>query len=117
MAHAFHLKIHDRRPILSGQAVREDDGEPLDLGQGTALASSVHFYMRASGAATPLISNPGTIMNASLGRLGYFWLSGETATAGAFEGEFELRLAAGASITLTVPNHGYIPITIGSQIA
>lgn len=107
---AFEIKQNDLLPLLEGTVRREDGNGPYDL----ATVASVDFFMRASGAAVPLISGVGTVTNASLGQLAFCWNSGETATIGYYEAEFQFNYAGGK--TQTVPRRGYLPVRIVDDI-
>ena len=115
MGHAFQLKRNDRVPAVS---------VPLLDRAGNAIASSAiatgQFLMRASGAATYLVRGTATVTDTvalglsgpegSRAALAYPWGATDTATAGYFEGEFEIRDTGGRARTL--PVDGYLPVTV-----
>ena len=111
MGHMFEIKEGDLLPELTGNAVSKVTGDPLDL-----AGAGVRFLMRASGAASPLISATAAapIVNASQGELAYVWQAGDTATRGFYEGEFELIFPS--TKPQTVPGRGYIGIVIDEDI-
>jgi hypothetical protein len=107
----FRIKRGDRFPALERQAIARRTGEPVDL----ASAPFPRFLMRASGAATAILSATvgATVLNASQGILAYIPQAGDTATAGVYQGEFQVLFPAGFQ---TFPTSGYIPITIELDI-
>lgn len=122
MGHAFQIKQFDRLPVLGAYLEtsapgQSQDGDPINLHASGPLGapSQVRFLMRASGAPSPLLTAAATIVAATAGEVEYHWQAGETATAGYFQGEFEITWTA--SRLQTVPNHGYIPITVADDIA
>lgn len=120
MGHAFQIKQHDRLPVLAAALEKSGgttDGDPIDLSASGPLGvpSVVRFLMRASGAANSLVAQTATVTAATLGEVEYHWQSGETATSGYYEGEFEILWSA--SRLQTVPNQGYIPITVVDDVA
>jgi hypothetical protein len=74
-AQSFKIKMHSRQPALSGQLVRDDNGEAINLAAGSSLASSVYFYERASGAGVALIAAQATITDATNGHVAYLGLA------------------------------------------
>ena len=117
MGHAFKIKEHDLLPRLEGAAVRRSDGEPLDMVGATAV-----FQMRASGPAGAIVATgvatilSPTQLTASGINLAYVWAAGQTATAGFYEGELEIRYPGG--ITQTVPGaETFIPIRVTDSVA
>lgn len=111
MGHAFQIKQHDRLPVV-GVYLEQETGDPVP---SLAAASRINFHMRATGAASYLVSGQATLISASLGEVEYHWQAGETATAGLFQYEFEV-LWAGSKLQ-TVPNQGYEPLRVVDDIA
>jgi hypothetical protein len=106
------MKRGDLLPILTGQALNKRTGEPINL----ASAPFPRFLMRAKDGTPAIISATvgATVTNATQGALAYVWQSGNTATVGQFEGEFEVTFPG--TTPQTVPGRGYIPITIELDI-
>jgi hypothetical protein len=109
MSDVFRIKRGDLLPTIAGNLEKESDGSPIDLSQ----ASSMRFLMRPTGAASPCVATTATILSGTAGLVEYAWQDNDTATAGAYQGEFEFYLGGKRQ---TVPNRGYIPIVIEYSI-
>lgn len=112
VARTFYIKQNDQLPILEGYAVKKDGSGPVNCASVT-----VRFIMRPTGVAAPVVNATAqaTVINASLGLLGFCWASGMTATNGLFQSEFELIHPDGRP--QTVPNRGYQPVQVGDDVA
>lgn len=97
MGDTLTTKQHDIYPIISC-ALRNDDLTPISL----VGVSRVNFIARPAGVATNLIKAQGTIINASLGYVGYMATYSDVATSFIRDQEWELMFAA--SGPQTVPN-------------
>jgi hypothetical protein len=116
MGHMFEITAGDRLPSLEGGAIDRDTGRPLDLTNATAVvavrASGASGAVVATGVAT--IVGP-TQLNPSGINLRYDWATGQTATAGYYQGVFRLTYAD--TRTRTVPVDEPIPIVVFPRIA
>lgn len=109
MAETFFLKRGDTSPSLLADLLPSD----ADI----TGATGVVFSMRQRGSVTPIVNRqPATIVSpTNPARIRYDWQAGDTATAGLFEGEFEVTRADGS--VETFPNDSYITIQITGDIA
>lgn len=112
---AFFLVAGDLLPTVD--AVLEDEnGAPLDL----SLASGMQFRLRASGAAAAFVIascafSVATVGGASVGHVTHAWGPTTVPTvAGLYEGQF--RATFPGSRTLTVPNPGFLSVTVGAAL-
>lgn len=103
----FYLKQGDTSPYLRGTAYDSDDNV-IDV-----TGASILFKMRRIGGSK-VVDATAAIVTASAGLVEYRWASGDTDVVGEYEGEFEITFASGK--IETIPNKGYIPITIGDDI-
>ena len=105
----FFIKKNDTLPDLTA-TLRDGDFAVVDL-----TGATVRFNMRdASG--TVKINNVGaSIVVAVDGTVKYEWVTGDTDTAGEFDGEFEVTFGAGGIETF--PNATDIRITIRDEVA
>lgn len=104
----FAIKRGDRRPTLE-YLCQLSDGRPVDLAGATVV-----FAMRRVGTTTT-IGGAAAILDAPTGRVAYAWAAQDTATAGDYEGEFQITLSG--QLPMTCPGAGYIAITITGDIA
>ena len=106
---AFVIKQGDTSPALL--VTLQDSGrQPVSLNGSTVL-----FHFRGTrGSATP-VTAPAVIVDAEAGQVRYDWRAEDTATAGDYEGEFEVTYSDGT--VETFPNDGYIEISMPEQIA
>lgn len=108
MNDAFYIKEGDTSPALRYTLLPS----PIDL-----TGATVRFSLRLRGQNTPLINRVAALIVAPAagGVVQYDWLTGDTATAGFYEAEFEVTYAD--STIETFPNRGYIPVNIDGDIA
>lgn len=99
------LKAHDTWPPLN--ATLSTDTGPLDL----STAATVKLLLKADST---LVSGVCTIVSASDGTVRYDWQTGDTATPGTYQCEFEITWATGK--IETVPNDGYAAISIEEDL-
>ena len=106
----FYIKVGNTGPDLQ-VALLDEDGDAVDI----TSYSSIKFSMRnkktgavivAAEDADEVTVNPGVIK--------YVWAAADTATAGEYEGEFEVVMASTQIINF--PNKGYISILISESI-
>ncbi len=102
------MKQGDRLPELTA-TLMDGSGAAIDL---TGL--TVVFHMRQVGATTLAVSGTCTLITPAAGSVSYPWAAGDTATAGNFQGEFEIQYSG--QRVLTVPNGDSFPITIVPQL-
>lgn len=107
MSDTFYIKRGDTRASL----LYELFPESTDL-----TGATVRFSMRPLNgvavidrAAAAIVTPTGTPS------VRYDWQPGDTATAGAFEAEFEVTYADGG--VQTFPNVGFIPVRIGADVS
>jgi hypothetical protein len=98
------MKRNDLLPEIQG--VCEDANGPVDL----TTASSVKFLMGLPGVTTNKVSAAATFVDRPNGVVKYSWVSGDTDTAGEYEGEFEVMWPG--TKPETFPNRGKIKIVI-----
>ncbi len=106
------MKRHDTRPRVRVQLMKnvgDDDEAAVDL----SAASGVKFIMRLSTAnagSAPDVEAAADITSASTGVVTYTWATGDTATPGVYEGEFQITWEDGG--VETIPNEDYITVTV-----
>ncbi len=98
------MKVGDRLPVLAATLL-DVNGSAIDL---TGL--TVDFHMRKVGATALTATGTCTVVSPTAGTVTYAWAAGDTATAGDYEGEFQINYSG--SRTLTVPNQNSFPIVI-----
>ena len=104
----FSIKRGDTYPAIA--VTVKQDGTAVDLS-----GASVYFFMRAAGETAKTVdSGAVTITAATSGQCEYRWAVGDTATAGDYEGEFEIHLASGR--VATAPASGFVCIRIVGDI-
>lgn len=106
----FTMKKNDHLPILA-VICRDASGAVVDL----TGAVSAKFMMAATVGGATKVNAAATIVSPSGGQLQYSWVTGDTDTAGTFNGEFQVTFA-GPKL-LTFPNADYISIQIVADIA
>ncbi len=100
----FYIKKGDTAPPLR-VFLRQRDNTAIPLPSGTV----VKFHMNDGAIADGAV----TILDAVLGKVEYVWQSGDTATAGTFDSEFEITYVGGS--IQTVPSKGYIEIQVSDD--
>lgn len=100
------IKKDDTRPVIQRYLIQNIDGatSPITL----TTASSVRFIMKKSG--WPAVEGVASIVTAASACVAYKWATGDTASAGLYDAEFEVTWADGGYET--VPNDGYFSIEI-----
>jgi hypothetical protein len=107
MSDTFYIKRGDTLFFLEYVL---DGPTGLDL-----TGAAVLFKMRARNGAL-VFSRAGTVAVATgTPTVAYAWQAGDTATAGLFEGEFEITFPGGR--IKTFPDPGFIPIRISEDIS
>ena len=104
----FNLKQNDTSPNIQAQLL-DGDGFPIDVSQAT-----VRFHVR-NAEGTVIIDEPAVILVGTDGTVEYGWDAADTATAGTYQGEFEVTYESGKIETF--PNASYIEIVITDDIA
>lgn len=115
----FSIKRGDLLPVLAATLKRPataaellldptSKDRPVDLSAG-----SVKFLMRQSAGDVAVISAAASIVSPADGTVQYNWVSGDTDTAGRFQGEFELTVAGKK---YTFPNDRYLSVVITDDI-
>jgi hypothetical protein len=105
----FNIKQNDTSPQI-GAILKDGSGNPIDL-----TAATVRFHMRRIGASAASVTSAATIVAADAGSVKYAWSSGDTATAGSFQAEFQVTYTGGGIETF--PNDGSIAIEITPELA
>lgn len=106
------MKQDDTRPVLQRFLLQTVDGatSPIAL----TVASAVRFTMRHQTATTLIATGMASIVAAASGQVSYTWASGQTATAGTYDAEWEIQWADGGYET--VPNDTYMTVQIVADI-
>lgn len=105
----FLIKAGDTLPALVA-VLADASSNPVVL-----TGSSVKFHMRSRTSGTVVVNATATITDATNGQVTYTWTAPDTATAGAYDGEFEVTFPSGK--VETFPNDSNISIQITDQIA
>jgi len=107
----FYIKQGDTLPVMTG-TVRDANGAAQDL----TNATSTTFKLRKKGttALVTLTGSASIISPNADGRISYAWGSGDTATSGDYEAEFETLFSDGTK--LTTPTRGFIDVVIKSDL-
>jgi hypothetical protein len=107
------LKTGDTEPELVVQ-LRKDNDNPKDLSTGSPTVS---FALREANEHEPVISDDTsgnvTISDENNGEVTYSWQSGDTDTAGTYEGEFQVDESGDIS---SYPNRGSFKVHIEEGI-
>lgn len=107
----FYWKQHDTAPACEFAFTDLLGNVP----PGNLTGASVKFIMRATGSSgSPKINSTGTIVNPTNWLLGYQPAIGDTDTAGAYQGEFQVTYADGTKQTF--PDPGYLNILITADL-
>ena len=101
----FNIKQNDNSPVISGTFT------PLTVLTGATVVCN----MKDSAGVIKVNRQSCTITDGALGKCKYPWQSGDTDTAGLFEGEFEATLSDGSIVTH--PNADNLKIRIFDDIA
>jgi hypothetical protein len=119
---AFLIKRNDTLPAI--EAVLSDDSGPISLAGAT-----VYFTMRREEdgdcgsmptVGGPLFKKVGVVVgdqsvgSPTRGKVRYEWSAGDTATAGSYGGEFEVRFGGGG--VWSFPSAGTIPVIINGDV-
>ncbi len=104
----FSIKKGDTSPALRA-TLRYDDCTTINL-----TGASARFHMRQTGSASVLIDAAAVVVSVA-GIVEYRWTAPNTATVGAYEGEFEITYSDGKIETF--PSDGFIAIEIVDSIA
>lgn len=105
----FQIKRGDTSPSILA-TLTDAGGAPVNL-----TGATVRFHMRPASAPTATVDAAAVIVNPSAGTVRYDWQSGDTATAGWHEAEWEVTYADSA--VETFPNAGAQVIRIDPDIA
>jgi hypothetical protein len=110
MATSVQLKQGDTAPLLTATLVGTDGVTPQPL-----TGATVTFSMKVTNTSTLIVTRGVcTLVDAPNGKVKYAWLAADTATAGTFDGEFEVTFA-----DLTImrfPNDSNFTITITPKV-
>jgi hypothetical protein len=104
------IKKDDTRPVIQRYLIQNLDGatSPVNL----TTASAVTFIMK-TGAANP-VTGVASIVTAASGCVAYKWATGDTASSGLYDAEWEVAWADGGYET--VPNDGYFSIEVVADL-
>jgi len=97
----FFIKRNDTSPAVE-YALSTDDG-PVNL-----TGATVRFYMGS------VVDASADVLNATGGIVSYSWATGDTASYGFFNAEFEVTYSDGTKETF--PNNGYISVHISPDL-
>lgn len=106
---AFYIKQNDTSPYLLA-TLKDGNGNLIDL-----TAATVNFHMRATGSSTATVDASAIVVDEDAGTVKYEWVTGDTATSGIYEAEFEVTYSGG--VIETFPNDGYIRIVVTDDVA
>lgn len=101
----FSIKAHDLLPSIQA-VLKNPDGSPLDL----TAATGIKFIMRATTGGTIKVTAAAVKADAVNGVVRYDWSGTDTATIGAYQGEWEITWPGGKK--QTVPTLTYHSIEI-----
>lgn len=105
MATQLYIKRNDTHPSV--EATLRDRNGPIDLAGAT-----VRWIVSSVPDGTPIVNAAAEIVNAGAGTVKYTWLTGDTAVAGTYKGEFEVTLHNGFVCTFpNGPDHIAVIIT------
>lgn len=107
----FTIKKDDTRPVIQRYLTQTVDGvtTPVSL----VSVSTVKLIM-STAPGVNLVTGVASIVTAASGAVAYKWATGDTATAGAYNAEWELAYSDGGYET--VPNDGYFSIEIVADL-
>lgn len=105
----FYIKQNDTSPALRA-VLKDADGVPVNV-----TGASVLFYMRTAGATETIVEGTAEVVDGTTGVVQYNWATGDTATAGNCEAEFEVTYATGKIETF--PNSKYIKVKITPELS
>jgi hypothetical protein len=106
------MKRDDTRPVLTRQLKQTVDGSATNM--VLTAASAVRFIMVHQDAPALLATGIASIIGAASGWVQYTWASGQTATAGTYNAEWEIQWSDGGYET--VPNDTYMTVEIIADI-
>ncbi len=107
MADDFVIKQHDQLPELVATLTDAVDAV-VDVS-----GSSVRFVLSVKGGEN-VLDEPADIVDGPTGVVKYVWQSGDTATVGRYNGEFEVEFGDGR--VETFPNNKYIVIRVFADL-
>lgn len=102
------VKRNDREPPVA--ATLKADGAAYDL-----TSCTVKFIMRNKATGVVTVNASATILGALAGTVRYDWGASDTATAGAYDAEFEVTKPGGNK--LTFPNGRHLEVMILEDLA
>ncbi len=106
----FVIKQGDTAYSLKRELV-DENGLAIDLTGATvtfAMMSAKTKVVKVPRSTASIVGAP------TLGVAQYDWQTGDTNTAGDFLGDFKVTLAGG--VIKTIPNRGYVPISVTPMI-
>lgn len=105
----FFIKQNDTSPALKVE-LKASDGTAINL-----TGATVHFHMRDAETQVVKVDRAASVTQASQGHVQYNWQTGDTATVGAYEYEFQATYSDGTIETF--PNNGYSKLKIVAEIS
>lgn len=106
----FYMKQHDTAPAIQFAFTDLSGVVP----PGSLSGATVKFFMKLPGAMTCKVNSAATIVNPASFLFGYAWVTGDTDTAGEYNGEFEVTYADGTKQSF--PDPGYLDILITADL-
>lgn len=106
---SFQIKENDTTPSLRASLLN-GDGNAVDL-----LGTTIRFFMRALGSSAVTIDRSASIISQAEGIVQYDWVTGDTASVGFYQAEFQVTYADGNIETF--PNGNYIGVEIIDDIS
>lgn len=100
----FTIKQYNTLPLLEATLL-DSDSQPVNL-----TNASVFFTMRSRDTDSLVVDGAAIIIDRPAGKVAYPWISADTATAGAYHGEFVVTYQGGGIESF--PNSNYIEINV-----
>lgn len=100
----FTIKQYNTIPLLEATLL-DSDSQPVGLANAT-----VTFTMRSRDNDSLVIEGEAIVIDALEGKVAYPWISADTATSGAYHGEFVVTYQGGGIESF--PNSNYIEINV-----
>ena len=110
----FTIKQGDLLPAIAA-TLMEGVGTVNEGPAPVTDADTVKFLMRRIGETTPTVNAAADWADQPASQVRYAWVSGDTATAGTYECEWEVTWPSGKKMTF--PSAGYDTVRIFDDIA
>lgn len=104
------MKQHDTAPSIQFAFTDLSGNVP----PGSLTSATVKFFMKLPAGGALKVNGTATIVNPATWQFAYQWVTGDTDTAGDYNGEFEVTYADGTKQTF--PDPGYLDILITADL-